>query len=193
VNFKRFAPCNFASSLWTTFLPATSTIATEPSCASAAQSSAPFGETYVQEAERPRGHVGRDDVLEIGRDDDHVGPVFPRSQGPVDHRPRRIVRTDDLRAFGGEPHLSAGVGETVGPAQRSEIDGRQRRLRGQVDHGQRVVSATAVIRHVSELAVRRRDDLVRIVTHGDARDDLERGGVHDREHLVVLREHQKRR
>ena len=39
--------------------------------------------------------------------------------------------------------------------QRAQVDGRQRFLGHQVDHGDRVVRAAAVVRHVGELAVGR--------------------------------------
>ena len=53
VNFRRLAPVTFALNVCNTFLPARSRMEIVPSCAFAAQSSLPSGETSKPSAPRP--------------------------------------------------------------------------------------------------------------------------------------------
>ena len=71
------------------------------------------------------------------------------------------------------------------------MDGRAS-MSNQVDHGEGVVGAEAVVGDIRSGAVRRCDDLVGIVADGHAGDNLERGWVDDAEGVVVLGEDEQR-
>ena len=62
----------------------------------------------------------------------------------------------------------------------------------QVEHGECVVGAEAIVRDIGGGAVRRCDDLVGILADGHAGDHLERGWVDDAERVVVLGEDEQR-
>jgi hypothetical protein len=73
--------------------------------------------------------------------------------------------------FGGEPDFSACVRDAVRTSEQTEVDRRERCPRRQIDRRDGV--GRAVVRDVSHLPVRRRDDFVRVRTARRLCDDLQ--------------------
>ena len=145
------------------------------------------------DAYSPGAHIRGDDALLVIRNVDHVGAILSGAENPVDLLRGRVVAPYRLGSFCRKPGFPADKGESVRAAKGTEVDGGQSAMSNQVDHRQRVVCPEAVVGDIRSGAVRRCDDLVGIVAHWHARDDLERGWVDDAESVVVLGKDKQRR
>jgi hypothetical protein len=122
-----------------------------------------------------------------------VGAVLTGAHDPVDLVGGWVVAGDGLGGLGSEPDLAELVVEAVGAGEGAEIDGRQRHPGDEVDDGEGVEGAEAVIRNVGCFAIGGGDDFVGVVTDGDAGDDVQVGGIDDGEGVVLLGEGEERR
>ena len=132
--------------------------------------------------------IRREQALLIAGHDDHVRAVLTRADHPVDSSSCGIVSTDDLRTLCREVDLPASDRDAMRPAERTDIDGRQRLPGHEIDHGNAVREAVAgvVVRDVRQLSVRRGHHLVRIGTGGSRAQHFQCCGVDDRQRVVAL-------
>lgn len=128
----------------------------------------------------------------VRRDVNHVRPVLAGAHDPIDFLGLGIKAADGFGGFRGEPDFAADEVEAMGATQWAKIDGRQSGLMDEVDSGEGVEGAKAVVRDVRGGAVGGGDDFVGIMADGDASEDLEGGGVDDGQGLGALGEHQQR-
>ena len=131
--------------------------------------------------------------VEAARHEDHVSPILAGAEDPIDVLRGWIVAADDLIRLRREIEFAAREIQSVSGMQRAEIDGGQRLAGNQIDDGDRVQSAvgTAVVRDVGEFAVVGGDDFVGIGAGGDAGQNLQCGGIDDRDRVVALRKNQE--
>ena len=147
---------------------------------------------HVDEAYGAGAYVGGDDVLEVGRDVDHVRAVLAGAEDPVDFLSGGVEAADGLGGFGGEVELAADEGEAVRAAEGAEVDGGPGLVVDEVEDGEGMEGSEAVVGDVGGGAVGGGDDLVGVGTYGEGVEGLEGGGVDDGESVVVLGEREER-
>src|ERR1700685_2942201 len=86
-------------------------------------------------------NVGSENVFEICLYENHVGAVLPSAENPVDALSSGIVPADDFVGLRREIEFATGEGESVGPVQRAQVDGRQRLAGREIDYRDRVSGA----------------------------------------------------
>jgi hypothetical protein len=80
---------------------------------------------HVDDADGGGRGVAGDDVLDVGRDVDHVDAVLASAEDPVDFVGGGVVAADGLGDFGGEVEFATGEGEAVGSAEgETSMEGR---------------------------------------------------------------------
>jgi len=146
----------------------------------------------VENRDRTCVDVGGEDAFGSGKDVDHVRAILADADDAIDCAGRRIVAANGFCCFGSEPEFAIDEVEAVGSAQRAEIDGRERLLRKEIDDGDGVIGAKAVIGDIGGFAVGGGDDFVRIFADGDARNDVQACGIDDRKGVIGLGQRQKR-
>jgi hypothetical protein len=93
------------------------------------------------DADSSRTNVGSENAIEGCGDDDHVCSVLPRPYQPINSLRRRVVTTSNLIGFRREIQLPSSEDQSMRGMQRTEINGRQSLLSGEIDHGDGVESA----------------------------------------------------
>ena len=136
--------------------------------------------------------VDRDDALLVGGDADHVGVILPGAKDQIDFAGDRIVGSDCLGCFAGEPDFSSGEGEAVRAAEGAEVNRWQCFAGDEVDDVEGVVGSAAVVGDVGGGTVGGGDDLVGVGADGGFGDDIESRGVDDGEGVTFLGEDEER-
>jgi hypothetical protein len=94
-------------------------------------------------------------------------------------------------ALGGEPQFSANKLQAMRAPQSSEVDDRQRFLIDQVDDGNGVVRAAAIIGDVGGFPIRGSNDFMRIGPGGNLSDNREVRRINDEQGLLTFRKHEQ--
>lgn len=110
-------------------------------------------DSTVEQAHRAGVDVGGDEVFAPGGDVDHVGAVLAGAEDEVDAVGGGVVTANGFRTFGGEPDLAVDKGEAVRAVERAEIDAGLGCGGREVDDGEGVEGAEAVVRDVGGAAV----------------------------------------
>jgi hypothetical protein len=82
-----------------------------------------------------------------------MSAILAGAKYPVDFLSSGVVAPDRLGRLCSKPDLAADKGEAVRAAQRAEVNRRECPLANEVEHGQRVVGAPAVVRDVRRCSV----------------------------------------
>src|SRR5208337_1143169 len=78
----------------------------------------------LDDAHRARTHVRSHNQPDVRRNANNVRPILARAKNPVHALARWIISADCLGALGCEPRWPSYDGQSMRPAQGSEIDGR---------------------------------------------------------------------
>jgi hypothetical protein len=111
---------------------------------------------------------------------DHVGAILPGAHDPIDPLGYGIVATDRLGSLSRKPHSAAYERQPVRATQSPEINGRQSFFCSEINDGERVVCAAAVVRDVCSRPVGRGNHFVRIRTDGQLGGYFQAGRVNDK-------------
>jgi len=142
---------------------------------------------------RARVHIGHHDALGVGKHVKHMRAILADTEHPVDLVLGRVVSANALGALGGEPQLALLKVEAVGTIQRAQVEALERLGCHQVEYGNRVKGAKAVVRHISRAPILRGNHFVRIVAHGHARRNTQRRWINNGQRMVVLRKYEQSR
>ncbi len=96
---------------------------------------------HLDDADGAGAHIRGDDALLVVRDVDHVGAILAGAENPVDLLRGGVVASNGLGRFGSEPGLAPDKGESMRATKWAEVDGRERAMPNQVEHGEGVVGA----------------------------------------------------
>ena len=146
----------------------------------------------LHQAHRPRSHIRRNNLLLIRRNPDHVRPVLPCAQHPIDLPARRIKPPNHLRALSREPRLPSNEGQPMRPMQRLDINRRHSLLPHQIHHRQRMQRSTAIVRNPRRSPILRSNHLMRIIPDRHLRQHLQTRRINNRQRMPTLRQNQQR-
>src|SRR5712664_375996 len=140
------------------------------------------------DADSSGADVGSENTIERCGHDDHVCSVLPGAYQPIDTLRRWVVTADNLIRFRREIQLASSEDLSMRGMQRTEINGRQRLLSGEIDYRDGVESAvrTSVIGNVRIFAVRRGFHFMRIRSRRHATHDLQGRRIDNRQCIVAF-------